>query len=307
MPLRDETLGIGELARLTGVPVRTIRFYCDEGLIESVRSVGGHRRFAPAAADRLALVRRLRGLGLGLVSVRHVLDGERSVGEVVAAERAALDVRLAGLAWRRAALRAVEEAAPADRAARLELLAAAENGPAARDALIGFWRRSMVVPVSDELFTGFVTMAVPQPPFEPTPLQVVAYAELVALVGDLTLPHALEARARREAGSILDEDALLTGVGEACSLAEPLVLAGEPPRGGLALDRYVAAHAEVRRAGDTPAFRRRLLASVAPDRDARMRRYWRLVGEVSGEAVTIGSAHLWLTDALERSLTPPHA
>ncbi|WP_327582448.1 MerR family transcriptional regulator [Nonomuraea sp. NBC_00507] len=90
MPLRDDTLGIGDLARLVGVPVRTIRFYCDEGLIDSVRSTGGHRRFDPAAVDRLGLVRRLRGLGLGFVSIRRVLDGERSVGEVVAAERAAL-------------------------------------------------------------------------------------------------------------------------------------------------------------------------------------------------------------------------
>lgn len=32
------TLGIGDLARPPGVPVRTIRFYCDEGILESRRS-----------------------------------------------------------------------------------------------------------------------------------------------------------------------------------------------------------------------------------------------------------------------------
>ncbi|MGW0203848.1 MerR family transcriptional regulator, partial [Nonomuraea sp. NPDC003201] len=106
MPLREETLGIGDLAALTGVPVRTIRFYCDEGIIESVRSAGGHRRFEPAAVERLGLVRRLRGLGLGLTAITGVLNGERSMAEAVAAERAALDVQLADLAWRRACLRA---------------------------------------------------------------------------------------------------------------------------------------------------------------------------------------------------------
>ncbi|MEU6019483.1 MerR family transcriptional regulator [Streptomyces sp. NPDC047515] len=92
MRLLDETPGIGDLARLTGVPVRTIRCYCDEGIVDSVRSTGGHRRFDQAAVERLSLVGRLRGLGLGLPSIRHVLVGERSVAEVVAAARAAMDV-----------------------------------------------------------------------------------------------------------------------------------------------------------------------------------------------------------------------
>ena len=61
--LRKELVGIGELSRLIGVPVRTIRFYCDEGLVQPHRSSGGHRLFDPAAVDRLRLVRRLRALG----------------------------------------------------------------------------------------------------------------------------------------------------------------------------------------------------------------------------------------------------
>ncbi|WP_405648072.1 hypothetical protein [Streptomyces uncialis] len=77
-------------------------------------------------------------------------------------------VRLADLAWRRSSLRAVEEAGPADRAARLQLLADVQDGGAARDTLIGFWRRTMVAPVSEAMFTAFVTMAVPEPPADPT-------------------------------------------------------------------------------------------------------------------------------------------
>ncbi|TMR11579.1 MerR family transcriptional regulator [Nonomuraea turkmeniaca] len=300
--LRDDTLGIGDLARLTGVPVRTIRFYCDEAILDSVRSTGGHRRFDPAAVDRLGLVRKLRGLGLGLVSIRHVLDGERSVGEVVAAERAALDIQLADLAWRRASLRAVEEAGPAERAARLQLLAAVECGPAARDAVIDFWRRAMLAPISDAMFTAFVSMAVPAPPVDPTPSQVVAYAELAALAADRSLTRALLERARVNIELISDEGALMAGVGEACALAAPRVLAGEAPRDGAELERFVAAHAGVRGSGDTREFRGRLLTDLEYDREPRMRRYWRLVTEVSGEVATLGSTHLWLTDSLERSL-----
>ncbi|MGK5732996.1 MerR family transcriptional regulator [Streptomyces sp. URMC 124] len=304
MPLREQTLGIGDLARLTGVPVRTVRFYCDEGIVGSVRSAGGHRRFDRAAVEQLRLVRRLRGLGLGLPSIRRVLAGERSLAEAVAAERAALDVRFADLAWRRASLRAVEEAGPADRAARLELLAAVEGGGAAHDALAGFWRRTMVVPVSEAMLTAFVTMAVPEPPTDPTPAQVVAFAELVALAGDRELTSLLLAMARANAELVADEAELLNGISEACALAAPRVRAGEPPRGGPELDRFVAAHAAARGGRDTPRFRGRLLAYVAADRDPRMRAYWRLAAEAGGDPASLGASHLWLTDSLERAVSP---
>ncbi|NUS93014.1 MAG: MerR family transcriptional regulator, partial [Nocardia sp.] len=39
--IRD-AVSIGEAARRTGVPVRTIRFYCDEGLLVTGRTTGGH-------------------------------------------------------------------------------------------------------------------------------------------------------------------------------------------------------------------------------------------------------------------------
>ncbi|GAA2902822.1 MerR family transcriptional regulator [Nonomuraea rubra] len=303
MLVRDETLGIGELSRLTGVPVRTIRFYCDEGIIASVRSTGNHRRFDRTAVERLALIRRLRGLGLGLTAIAHVLSGERSLGEAVSAERAALDARLAELAWRRASLRAVEEADPAERAARLDLLAAVEDASAARERLVRFWRRLFVSPVSDGIFDSFLSMAVPRPPADPGPLQVVAYAELVHLVGDRSLTAGLRARALAAARTVGDEDLLMHGVGEAVTLAQPCVIAGEPPREGPELDRFVAAHATARGRGDSPAFRRELLGVVEPDRDPRVRRYWRLVGEVSGERATIGAMIGWLADSLERSVT----
>ncbi|MFD9888751.1 MerR family transcriptional regulator [Amycolatopsis sp. NPDC059027] len=297
----DTSLGIGELARLTGVPVRTIRFYCDEGIVGSARSAGGHRRFDASAVERLGLVRRLRGLGLGLPSITRVLTGQRSLAEAVAAERATLDVELAALAWRRASLRAVEEAAPADRAARLDLLAAVQDGAAARDTLATFWRRFYLGPVPADTVDMFLSVSVPQPPSDPTPSQVVAYAGLVTLVGDPALRGKLRTRARLFADLISDETALHSAVGEACELARLLVLAGRRPGPGPALDRFVAAYASARRTRDTPLFRRELVTHTAADRDPRLRRYWSLVGEVTGEPVTVGTSHHWLLDALERS------
>ncbi|MDL4773856.1 MerR family transcriptional regulator [Actinomadura xylanilytica] len=298
----DGTLfGIGDLARSTGVPVRTIRFYCDEGILESRRSEGGHRRFDASAVDRLNLVRSLRNLGMGLPAIAHVLTGERSVAEAVAAERAALDVELAALAWRHASLRAIEEAAPSERAARLDLLSAAGGGRAAREALVAFWRRVILSPLRPEVFDTFVAMNVPDPPADPTTRQVVAYAEMVALVGDRSLTRRLQARSWANRKQIPDENALVIGIGTAAELALPLMGTGRAP--DLALDCFVTTHASARGRRDTPAFRRELLANSALDRDPAVQRYWTLTTEITHGPVSPGSILAWLLDALERSLT----
>jgi hypothetical protein len=195
----------------------------------------------------------------------------------------------------------VEEAAPTERASRLALLAAVQDQRTARAALVDFWHRLFIAPLPADLVSMFLEVSVPAPPADPTPRQVVAYAEMVALTGDRTLMHRMQSRARVNLERISDEAELLTGIGEACELARPLLLAGRAPAPGPALDRYVTAYATVQRSRDTPRFRQELLTTATVDRDPRLRRYWRLVGEVTGEPVTVGAAQAWLVDALERS------
>lgn len=293
-------VSIGELSRRTGLSVRTIRFYCDEGLLESHRSVGGHRLFDPATAvDRLQLVRRLRTLGLGLPAINAVLTETTSLADAVAAERAAVDTELGALTWRRAALVAVEDAPPAQRAARVELLAAVGDRRGAQDSLVAFWRR-VLTPISPGLFDGFIAMNIPAPPTDPTPSQVLAYAELATAVTDPALTAAMKAQLwRHDPTGIRDKRALLAGVAEACEVVEPLVVAHIEPRPGAELDRFLTAHAAARRVRPTAEFRRRLLHST-DDTDPRIRRYWTLTTEITGTTTT-GAAQDWLYRALSRS------
>jgi excisionase family DNA binding protein len=298
-----DTLGIGDLAQRTGVPVRTIRFYCDEGLLEPVRSAGGHRRFDRAAVDRLNLVRRLRGLGLGLRSITGVLAGERSLADAVAAERVALDREVATLAWRRSVLRAVEESAPADRAARLELLSAVQDGYSAQETLVRLWRPMTSAPIAPDTVRMFLAIGAPPPPELPTPAQVVAYAELVLLAADRALAADLRASTLIDHDRIADLGSLHVAVGAACELAFPQVAAGAGPEPGPALDQFVAAHATALGTGDSPEFRRALNRRTAADRQPRLRRYWHLAGEITGEPAPVGVTHTWLLDALDRSVS----
>jgi hypothetical protein len=61
-------LTIGELARRTGLPVRTIRYWSETGVVlEASRSEGGHRLYDPAGLARLELVATLRERGLSLL------------------------------------------------------------------------------------------------------------------------------------------------------------------------------------------------------------------------------------------------
>ncbi|WP_290058257.1 MerR family transcriptional regulator [Amycolatopsis solani] len=295
--MTEDTLGIGDLARRTGVPVRTIRFYCDEGLLEPARSVGGHRRFEASAVERLGLVRRLRGLGLGLRAITEVLAGRRSLDDAVAAERTALDRELATLSWRRSVLRAVEEVP-----SRLDVLSAVQDAPAARAALVRLWEPMTTGPIPPDTARMFLDISAPQPPESPPTAQVVAYAELVVLAADRELAVRLRASTLVAHERITDLGELHASGGEACALAADAVAAGASPSPGAALDRFVAAHATAHRASDSVEFRRALNRRTAADRSPRLRRYWHLAGEVTGEAAPMGVAHTWLLDALDRSV-----
>ena len=205
------------------------------------------------------------------------------------------------LTWRSSVLRAVSEAAPADRAARLELLSAVQDGYSAHETLVRLWRPLTTGPIPPDTARMFLDISAPEPPSRPTTAQVVAYASLVLLAADARLALDLKASTLVGHERIADLAALHAEVGEACVQAGALLAAGARPAPGPELDRFVAAHATALGAADSPAFRRALNRRTAPDRNPRLRRYWHLAGEITGEAAPMGVAHTWLLDALNAS------
>ncbi len=252
-----------------------------------------------AAVERLMLVRRLRALGLGLGAIGEVLRGERSLEEAIAIERARLDGEFRELAWRRASVRAVQVAAPGERGARLALLAAAQDGGAVYEGLVRFWRQ-VLAPVGRREVDGWVGWNVPEPPGDPSADEVVAYAELAALVEDPEMNGVVRQQLlRSRPESIRDVGALYVEVGDVMTEVVPLVSAGVRPRGGGELDRFVDAHARARGETDSPGFRERMLVD-ATDTDHRIHRYWALTQRFLGTRITVGRAHDWVYSALAR-------
>jgi hypothetical protein len=124
----------------------------------------------------------------------------------------------------------------------------------------------------------------------------------VLLASDQVLATQLRASTLVDHDRIADLGALHAAVGAACELAFPQVAAGVQPAPGRALDEFVAAHARALGVGDTPEFRRSLNRRTAADRDPRLRRYWHLAGEITGEPAPVGVTHTWLLDALDHSI-----
>jgi MerR family copper efflux transcriptional regulator len=70
---------IGAVAARSGVSVKTIRFYCDQGLLQpSGRSEGRYRLFDASVYGELALIRTLRALDIPLPTIAAVLEARRS-------------------------------------------------------------------------------------------------------------------------------------------------------------------------------------------------------------------------------------
>ncbi len=116
-------LRIAEVARRSGVPAKTIRFYEEAGVVPApARAANGYRRYAEADVRRLRLVGRLRRLGLPLPAAGAVAERAfaaecrtyvRDVGEVLDAQCAAIDRRVAELLALRAELAALAAVARA--------------------------------------------------------------------------------------------------------------------------------------------------------------------------------------------------
>jgi DNA-binding transcriptional MerR regulator len=67
------------VAQRSGLTVKTIRFYCDGGLIHPIsRSEGGYRLFGDEVFAELALIRTLKAMEIPLQDVRQVLESRRS-------------------------------------------------------------------------------------------------------------------------------------------------------------------------------------------------------------------------------------
>src|SRR5690348_3644748 len=83
-------LDIGEVAQRSGVPVSTLRFYEDKGLIASIGRRGLRRQFNARVLERLALIALGRSAGFSLdeIALMFAPDGKPRIDRRVLSTKA---------------------------------------------------------------------------------------------------------------------------------------------------------------------------------------------------------------------------
>ncbi|MEV6233809.1 MerR family transcriptional regulator [Saccharopolyspora shandongensis] len=306
---------IGELARRTGLSVKTIRFYSDSGVVPPTdRTAAGYRRYDVTAVSRLELVRTLRELGAGLDEVQRVLARETTLSHLARTHLELLEEQMRLLQTRRAVLRAVVKLDRSTEEVRL-MHKLAQMSDEERNRLIDeFWDE-----VSADLnmtpgFTEWMRSAKPNLPEDPTAEQLEAWIELAELVRDTDFRRAVRALSqehsdRRDAGESMAvanaEDARKWWV--ITDEARVSVEAGTPPESAEAqelVERMVAMAVVEWDRPDSAEFRHELAEHYHNDTDERMSRYWELLAIINGwptHPVTAASTR-WLAAALRASI-----
>ena len=112
------TFSIGQLAKKTGVPIDTVRYYERNDLLEPAsRLASGYRRYGDREVRRLRFIRRAKALGFTLADIRELLtlSDERNVARVkraATAKLADIEARITELECIRSGLQTLVAACP---------------------------------------------------------------------------------------------------------------------------------------------------------------------------------------------------
>lgn len=312
-------MNIGELARRTGLSVKTIRYYSDEGLVPEVsRTASGYRRYDQAALVRLEFVRTLRDLGLDLATIRRVLDRQVDLRAVARAHAEALAAQIRLLRVQRAALRALAAGEPTpeevDRMNRIAQATAEERRRLLDDFLNSVFDLGEG-PIDND-FTRMMRGATPELPDDPTEEQLDAWLELAELMRDEAFRTRLREMSRRSFVPTGDDDPAAAASGpDARAVSEKIFarvqealdagIAPDSPAAVPVVDDLIGIFAEAAGTPDTPEYRRRLLPSVELSYEPKAERYWQLLGTINGWPAFPPQMHLWgwFVSALRESST----
>ena len=303
----EDLCTIGEAARRSGVPVKTIRHYSDVGVLPPSGVTGsGYRLYSDGDLARLELVRNLRAAGFDLRTIRRMIEERDSPAEALKLQLETVDLQLRTLTRRRALLKSALEGNPGrypDRARALGLLDRRE-----REAFLGeHLERAMEgIPVDPDVKAWFWRQAVSGLPEELTDEQLEAWVELAGLASDERFIEKIREQTRpfwEAAEGRLDHAGWDEATGEALRGAVAAVREGRSPSGERerrVVEGWLEAQARAMgRTGD-PGFAAWLLAHCEQTADPRMERYWCLVSTLKETPFdpAIAEAYRWLVEGL---------
>ena len=101
---------IGELARLTGCDVETVRYYEKTGLLPApARNASGYRQYLDAHLEQLQFIRHCRSLQMGIPDIRVLLQFKSQPTSACSGVDHLLDQQIALIAGQMQALQRLQE------------------------------------------------------------------------------------------------------------------------------------------------------------------------------------------------------
>ena len=301
----DRLYSIGDLARRTGLAVRTIRFYSDGGIVApAARSPAGHRLYDARAVARLDLVRTLRELDVDLPTIRKVLNRELSLPAVAAAHAEALDVQIRILRLRRAVLTAAARHGSTPEELDLMHKLAALSQDERQRLIDDFLDAVFGGQDAEASFAGIRRSMTPELPDDPEAEQVQAWAELAELSQDPDFRASMRRMAtdeEAERGSApVVRRGLVAVVRDQASAALAARIEPDSPQASPVVAALTAHYARILGRPDDAGLRRQLLARLESVNDPRRERYLTLLSVINGWPApdSLASVLDWSTRAL---------
>lgn len=290
--MTDRTYTIGEASRLSGVSVRRLRFYADEGLLPpSARTESGYRIFTDADLVKLDLISALREAGLGLEAIRRVLSRRLTLRDALALRLTQLEAHIASQRRIAAALRAAMRSEQPTNDDLRRLWAVTNLSHADRRAKIARFydeaaKSAHDNPHYEQWKQRAVDASVPSLPDDPTPEQIDAWIELESIITDQTFIAKMKKNVERIWTDGFDpgpyqkaSDAIVARVRKAI---DDGFTAGSDVGRVIAQDWFRDSARAMNRAADDE-FKQWMLKSYQDD-DPRAQRYWELVAILKGQS-----------------------
>ena len=304
-----QRLTIGELSRRTGVSVKRLRFYSDQGLLPpAARTRSGYRLYTEEHAVRIDLIRALRDAGIGLEEIGKVLRRDMPLDVLLQLRLGTVEAHIAGLQRIAVALRlAIQSGATEDNLRRITMVTQASNADR-RQAVEAFYEKVIEgLPIKREQIADMVDASAPGLPDSPSPGQLAAWIELQGLLDDpalldckrINISDMWSPRVGLQFDAFIDAQEVWV---TATSQARARGISPTSEEAAAIVERFTATMAAA--SHEDPAVVR---ARMRVKYDPRGARFWELVAIMKGDPALLGRFDdwQWFGEAVHHHLAAP--
>jgi DNA-binding transcriptional MerR regulator len=293
---------IGQVAKLSSLPVQTIRYYSDIGVLPpSHVTEAGYRMYDSADVARLELIRTLRSLEFDLETIGKLLKGELTASKAVELHLQVLELQFQSLKRQRTLLKVVQKkgkSVPLSYLNRMQALLKLTRLER-EDFLAKQLERGFQGAPRDEKIWQAAVLDLPE---EMNEAQLEAWLELAELVSDESFISILT-RQRESYERVTGGKPAQVNFQNIFDKAIKAMEKGQTYQdkvGQHLVELWINANAKLMRRKANPSFAKFLLEYYEQNSDPRMERYWHLIAVLknwSGKSPQ-AEAVKWLLEGL---------